>query len=512
MFCRKCGQQVDDNALFCRNCGEKTAKAIQAESPAPENTVQQAAPSASPKPAFDLNKAIAAANNGIEALKSDKKLLLIAGGVLALVLIIIIVIVTAALGGKKSQGGVTIPGVEGTFYFDQPLAMDQIVEFGSYEQDGNALNGKEPIKWKVVSVENNRYLLVAHNVLDCQPFDNGSGSSASGGLEHGSNFLYEDSSLRQWMNNTFSAQAFGEEERKYIIPVSFRNDVMTATEGNQFATDYAFILNSDEVERYMSSMLQWKKCSPPTAYAMSQGATTIPVQEIMDNDPIWNGSDYPETEESRLTVAGSLFGTSMTDYFDIGYISPWYIRDVEGSQAFYTGAGGGYLSVNMDVKNGVRPAIYISADACYVKQVDESQGSAIEKMSEYKGVYRGPQGWESDNTIDMTISQGFFTIESIWIPRSDNEDLWFVLYNQLDQYLLGRYNMSDFEYTVENGNDCFTDYNRGVRFIYDKRNDKWQWYLNYPEGTNGLPAGKGGQWLLYFELVPEDKYVSGKQR
>ncbi len=29
MFCKKCGQQLSDNALFCKHCGEKTSKAAQ---------------------------------------------------------------------------------------------------------------------------------------------------------------------------------------------------------------------------------------------------------------------------------------------------------------------------------------------------------------------------------------------------------------------------------------------------------------------------------------------------
>ena len=41
MFCRKCGKEMNDTALFCPHCGEKTANAAQ---PAPVATYQQPAP------------------------------------------------------------------------------------------------------------------------------------------------------------------------------------------------------------------------------------------------------------------------------------------------------------------------------------------------------------------------------------------------------------------------------------------------------------------------------------
>ena len=508
MFCKKCGTQIEDDALFCYKCGEKTG-AAQAADPAAE------APSDSSnnKTGFDPSKLTAAANNGIKALKSDRKLLMMAGGILALILVIIIVVVITALSGRKSSGGVTIPGVEGTFYFDRPLSINQIVEFGTYEQDGNSLNGKEPIKWRVLDKTNDRYLLVAHNVLDCQPWDDGSGGGSVGGLEHGSEFLYEDSSLRTWMNDYFSAEAFGEEELQYIIPVSFRNDVITVSKDNQYATDYAFILSANEVrDAFLNITAYWPDCAPPTEYALSQGANTIDVEEYYKNNIVFEGTKYPTTKDGKITLSQTLFGIGQTDYFDIGYVSSWHVRDTDGSQSYYTGVDGTYYTQNFSVKDGIRPAVYISADACYVKPVEvvEGQVSAVEAMSKYIGKYKGPIGWDATNTVDMTISQGFITIESMWMPYSANDDLLFIYFGRLEGDLLGRYNMSDFEYTIVDGNDCFTNYNRGVQFIYDSSEEKWLWYLNFPEGTGGLPEGKGDQWLLYHDLISEERFNSEK--
>ena len=46
-----------------------------------------------------------------------------------------------------------------------------IIEFGSYEQDGDESNGAEPIQWEVLKVEDGRALVISKYVLDSHPFN-----------------------------------------------------------------------------------------------------------------------------------------------------------------------------------------------------------------------------------------------------------------------------------------------------------------------------------------------------
>lgn len=493
MFCGKCGNKLEDGDLFCGKCGAKTANA-------PEDSKKKAD--------FDPSKAIASAIEGVETLKSDKKLLAMAGIVLAVILAVIMIIVLIAVNAKKATSGDMPKAPKGEFYFDRPLMFNQIVEFGSYEQDGNTFNGKEPIKWQVISVENDRYLLIAHNVLDAQPWEDGSGGgSMGGGLEHGSQFLYEDSSLRRWMNEYFDEEAFGEKEKKYIIPVSFRNDIITVSEGNEYARDYAFILSGNELVQNIPEYMAWRYCAPPTEYAISKGVYTVSIQDYLDNKGYSSPTDY----RSKVDKALAMFRIGQPDFFDIGYVSSWYVRDTNKSsnslQAYYTGIDNDFYPINASEADGVRPAIYITADACYKPEVEinEKLGSAVEKMSEYKGHYSTPDTGVV-NSFELTISQGYFTIESPFASVQSSNEAFDLIYKWMidNEILLGRYNMADYEYSVDNGNDCFTDYSNGMRFVYDKKEGKWLWYLNFPKGAAGILDDDADQWQFFHELVSKE--------
>ena len=79
------------------------------------------------------------------------------------------------------------------------------VTFGKYEQDGNVLNGKEDIEWKVILVNSGQVFLVSRCILDCKPFFSESGKeemTATGGADVPKS-IWETSSLRKWLNEDF---------------------------------------------------------------------------------------------------------------------------------------------------------------------------------------------------------------------------------------------------------------------------------------------------------------------
>lgn len=122
-----------------------------------------------------------------------KKLPLIIGGaaagVIALVLIAVFVVVPAF--NKNPFKG---------------CQVGDVVEFGSYEQDGNVSNGKEPIEWRVLAVEGNRAYVVSQKALDARAFN----EDEDGGND------WNSSDLKKWLENDFASQAFTGDEMKEI--------------------------------------------------------------------------------------------------------------------------------------------------------------------------------------------------------------------------------------------------------------------------------------------------------
>lgn len=144
------------------------------------------------------------------------------------------------------------------------VKVDNIVTFGSYEQDGLRKNGTEPIEWIVLDVQENQALLLSRYTLDSKPYNDTYGP-----------VTWETCSLRNWMNDTFLNTAFTEAEKKQIVLTEVDN---SRTQGNSEwrisggnnTEDYIFLLSYEESEQYFDSAFD-RMCLP-TNYAVSQGA------------------------------------------------------------------------------------------------------------------------------------------------------------------------------------------------------------------------------------------------
>lgn len=80
-----------------------------------------------------------------------------------------------------------------------PLEIGEHVIYGSYQG--------EAIEWRILDKKGGDVLLLSEYGLDAQPFDD----SGKGRV------LWEDSSIRKWLNNDFYNGAFSEEERENIV-------------------------------------------------------------------------------------------------------------------------------------------------------------------------------------------------------------------------------------------------------------------------------------------------------
>lgn len=106
------------------------------------------------------------------------------------------------------------------------------ISLGSYEQDNDLSNGKEPILWRVIKNDGNSAMLISEYGLEFMQFNSQQ--------PYRDSFLWKDCSLRQWLNNSFFDSAFTEKEKEIIIP---QHD----------PEDFVFLLNEAEVNKYMST-------------------------------------------------------------------------------------------------------------------------------------------------------------------------------------------------------------------------------------------------------------------
>ncbi len=329
MYCRKCGNKLSEGARFCKKCGTAIRDGQQAPA---EQPVTPTKPLSDAKPV-----------SVVRGDRIDGKLIAAVLVFLVLQMAVVLKVVSGVDADLEANAEAVLP-VGGAAedspakpYFEQEIYVGGKVAFGSYEQDGDLQNGPEPIEWDVVDSFEDGYLLVSRYILDGMPWDDGSGSSSA--LDLKTEITYEQCSMRKWIQDSFAAEAFTEEERSLIIPVSVKGDDILAKKDNPYATDYAFILREDEVMDY------WGKASPTQANASLRCAPT--------EYAAWSG------------LAVDAAGGARHRYADNAWTAPWALRrrytDEKAKQAkIVTVDTAGRFSNSVTTETlGFRPAIYI---------------------------------------------------------------------------------------------------------------------------------------------------------
>ena len=132
----------------------------------------------------------------------------------------------------------------------------QIVTFGSYEQDGNTNNGKEPVEWYVLRAQTGRALLLSRYALNTQTFHT-----------EWKEVSWKDCSLRTWLNANFYNGCFTKKEQNAIITSRL---VTQYTNTSVETQDKVFLLDANEGKHMSKDLLLCK----PTKYAKSKSVAT----------------------------------------------------------------------------------------------------------------------------------------------------------------------------------------------------------------------------------------------
>lgn len=239
--------------------------------------------------------------------------------------------------------------------------VGDIIVFGKYEQDGNLENGKEDIEWKVLSREEDKILVISKKVLDCIKFHN---EYPNKGI------LWENCTLRSWLNNDFYNSAFTAEEQKSIPSVTLSNkgnSELGVPDGND-TTDKVFCLSREEVNTYFDGLTsspvdtynQNLICAP-TMYSLMKaakcGAGNMDFSCISEYEYFRNpySYDYSRDVIDKEGVDWQLRSLVNADYNeDIGGIG----RTGGNTQGWYT---------------GLRPAMYIDISNVSIEIKEEKK-------------------------------------------------------------------------------------------------------------------------------------------
>ncbi|MBR6089751.1 MAG: SEL1-like repeat protein, partial [Anaerolineaceae bacterium] len=141
---------------------------------------------------------------------------------------------------------------------EEPVAFQvgDIFTMGHFEQDNNLNNGTEPIEWRVLSIEDDKALVISKYGLIYQPYNT-----------ERSAVTWETSSLRAWLNDDFYNEIFTVKEQKNVIEVTNQNPNNGAygTYGGNSTTDHIFVLSNYEANKYFKDNND--RLCMPTEYA-----------------------------------------------------------------------------------------------------------------------------------------------------------------------------------------------------------------------------------------------------
>ena len=169
------------------------------------------------------------------------------------------------------------------------LKTGSTFDFGHYEQDNDLNNGTEPIEWLVLTIQDDRALVISKYALDAISWMENSGITSRDDSSWAewiktNNITWENSLYRKWLNKDFYDLAFSNEEKNQILLAAIEtpDNPLSGTSGGGNTQDHIFLLSRDEAEQYFTTDEARKSTATP--YAKSKGAVD---NETFGGTTIW---------------------------------------------------------------------------------------------------------------------------------------------------------------------------------------------------------------------------------
>ena len=173
-----------------------------------------------------------------------------------------------------------------------------VIILGTYEQDNNEENGREPIEWIVLAADDDNHAFVISKYgLDSRPYN----------LKN-AHVTWQTCTLRAWLNQDFYTTAFNEEEQKAILRKEVDNSLRQGNSawgisGGDNTTDNVFLLSYQEAEAYLP--VDQERICIPTDYAIACNAYTKNVGDVEPQFSCWWWLRSPGSSLKRATRVGT---------------------------------------------------------------------------------------------------------------------------------------------------------------------------------------------------------------
>ena len=202
------------------------------------------------------------------------------------------------------------------------------IYYGNYYRDSS--DSKEPIKWRVLSVNGSEVFLVADENIDSGiPYN-----------KEGSEDAWADSSIRSWLNSTFLKEAFSQQEQTAIKSKTIKtpDNPVHHTAGGADTTDKVFLLSINEVTS--------------SKYGFSTSFTPEDTEE-QDETRLSKNTKYTAGKKQDGSAGEADSWALRSPGYEAGYMS--YISYMGHVDTYGCTSGWDYY--------GVRPAMYLDLDA-----------------------------------------------------------------------------------------------------------------------------------------------------
>ena len=199
-------------------------------------------------------------------------------------------------------------------YLQALRTVGSVVKFGHYEQENSAWNGREPIEWVVLDVQDGRCLLLSRYGLDKQPY-NTSYSEVS----------WATCTLRRWLEDTFLPAAFTAEEQSLIRRTVLDNSRYQCyygwnTDGGYVTQDKVFLLSYAEANRYLGVAFTEDDSNTagraaPSIFALAKGTKTYTRYKTAEGRDA--GCWWLRSPGKYRSSAAEVYADGTLTYFDV---------------------------------------------------------------------------------------------------------------------------------------------------------------------------------------------------